>query len=217
MKHASIYSKESRYSKARRLSKAGNGAKSTISRRSIRLKGYDYSAPGKYFVTIHTGDRVPIFGNVIDGVMQLSPLGQIVEAEWQITENLRPYVRLDAHIVMPNHFHGIIIIEKRHNLCREEPTILNQSPGTTAASPDIDRSTTQALSKFGAPVAGSLATIVGAFKSAATRKINKSRGTRGASVWQRGYYERIIRGEKALHRVRAYINNNPMKWWWKYR
>src|SRR5579864_6472751 len=79
-------------------------------RHSIRLKDYDYTQAGAYFVTICTHDRICRFGNIVDGVMHLNNVGNVVVEEWQQTAILRPYVDLDAFVVMPNHFHGIIVI-----------------------------------------------------------------------------------------------------------
>jgi putative transposase len=79
-------------------------------RRSIRLKGYDYSRPGAYFITIVAQDRACLFGKVVDGVMHLSEVGQIVAESWQWLAAQYDYVTLDAWVVMPNHLHGIIVI-----------------------------------------------------------------------------------------------------------
>ncbi len=80
------------------------------SRRSIRLKAYDYGEVGAYFVTLCTRDRACLFGDIVDDAVRLSAYGQIVNEEWAYTELLRPHVVLDAYVVMPNHFHGIIVL-----------------------------------------------------------------------------------------------------------
>nr|WP_243664904.1 transposase [Rhodothermus marinus] len=138
--------------------------------RSIRLKGYDYTQPVAYFVTVVTQDRVCLFGEIVDGRMRLNRPGKIVYEEWFRTARLRPYVELrpDEFIVMPNHIHGIIrivdIIDDDNVVGarrRRAPT-----SGTT-------------LEQFGRPVPGSIPTIIRAFKSATTRRINEGRGTLG--------------------------------------
>jgi putative transposase len=90
-------------------------------RRSIRLKGYDYAQPGAYFVTICTADRQPILGEIVNGAMRLSAAGRIVEQEWRRLVRHFPNIRLDAYVIMPNHLHGIIVInesvEARRNYC----------------------------------------------------------------------------------------------------
>jgi len=170
-------------------------------RRSIRLKGYDYTQPGAYFVTICTHGREMLFGRVVDGEMRLNEFGEIVREEWFKTARVRPYVRLyeDEFVVMPNHIHGIIWIVE--------------------VDPDDDddvearrRRASTSHEQFGRPVPGSLPTIVRAFKSAATKRINLLRDTQGARVWQRNYYERIIRDERALNAIRRYIIANPTRW-----
>ena len=162
-------------------------------RRSIRLKAYDYTQPGAYFVTLCTHRHVPLFSRVVDGDMVLTPFGEIVREEWFKTACVRPYGVLheDEFVVMPNHIHGILWIVDVGARRRRAPTTHEQ---------------------FGHPVSGSLPTIIRAFKSAATRRINALRGTPGARVWQRNYYEHIIRNERALDAIRRYIVYNPARW-----
>ena len=164
-------------------------------RRSIRLKGYDYTQPGAYFVTICTYQRASLFGRVVDGEMAVNELGKIVREEWFRTARVRPYVELfdDEFVVMPNHIHGIIwIVDDKHVAQRRcAPT-----GGITPTN----------------VVPGSLGAIIRAFKSIVTKRINALRGTPGAPVWQRNYYEHIIRTERALNRIRRYIVENPLRW-----
>ena len=163
-------------------------------RRSIRLPGYDYSQSGAYFVTICSYRRKHRFGEVIDGEVALSVDGRIVREEWFCTADIRKNVTLleDEFVIMPNHIHGIIHLEHIVGARRRRaPTSMEQ---------------------FGKPVAGSLSTIIRAYKSKVTRRINIKRGTKGESVWQRGYIERIVRDEKDLTIIRRYISNNPVRW-----
>jgi len=160
-------------------------------RRSLRLPGYDYSHGTAYFVTICTADRAPIFGQIVDGTMRFSDAGKMITEEWLKTARIRTYVELDQFIVMPNHFHGILLVD------REEE-------GTARRAPTVQR--------FGCPVSSSLPTIIGAFKSAVTNRINALKGTTGNTIWQRNYYEHVIRNEKSLNRIREYILNNPQTW-----
>ena len=162
-------------------------------RRSIRLKKYDYGQPGAYFVTICTHRHLCLFGDVIDGTMCLNGYGYLVEEEWVQTEAIRPNVIMDVFQVMPNHVHGIIGIvdpERGRGMARHAPT----------------------ARQFGKPIQNSLPTMVGSFKSAVTKRINRRRGTPGALLWQRGYYEHIIRNERALDYIRQYIVENPLRW-----
>ena len=126
-------------------------------RRSIRLKGYDYSQIGAYFITICTQNRECLFGKIVDGKMVLNPFGRIVADEWTKTALIRDEIKLDEWVVMPNHFHGIVVVTN----CR----------GTARRAPTVER--------FGKPVSGSIPTIVRSFKSAVTKRINELRQTPG--------------------------------------
>lgn len=159
-------------------------------RRSIRLKDYDYASSGAYFVTICTENRLCLFGHIADDAMILSTYGEVVREEWQKTAQLRPYVQLDEYVVMPNHFHGILFIE-----------------GKGA----IHRATTHPRG-FGPLQSASLSSIVGTFKAAVTRRINRQRNTPSHPIWQRNYYEHIIRHERDLDMLRHYIQTNPASW-----
>ena len=162
-----------------------------LHRRSLRLPGYDYSQGNAYFVTICTADRAPIFGQIVDGTMRFSDAGKIITEEWLKTARIRTYVELDQFIVMPNHFHGILLVD------REEE-------GTARRAPTVQQ--------FGGPVSSSLPTIIRAFKSAVTNRINTLRASPNNKIWQRNYYEHVIRSEASLHRIREYILNNPQTW-----
>lgn len=165
--------------------------------KSIRLKGYDYSRAGAYFVTICTHNKECLFGSVMDENMVLNDFGRMVDVEWLKTAEIRKNVVLDGYVIMPNHFHGIFLItENNSGKARLATTKYNVS----------------IKMEFGKPKPGSLPVIVGSFKSAVTRQINLVRGTPGKEVWQRNYYEHIIRNPDELNRIREYIINNPLKW-----
>jgi len=166
-------------------------------RRAIRLKDYDYSRAGYYFVTVCVNNRELSLGEIKNdcrGTACCAPnkYGKIVYDEWINTGKFRKNVELDEFIVMPNHFHGIVVINES-----------GMVSGTARRAP------TQG---FGKPVAGSLSTIMRSFKSAVTKQINESRNMPGAQFWQRNYYEHVIRDEDDLNRIREYIVNNPAKW-----
>lgn len=163
-------------------------------RRSIRLQGYDYAQIGAYFVTVCTQNRECLFGDVVDDEMQLSDAGHIVVAEWLKTAEIRQKIELDRWAVMPNHFHGIVVIINDSEF--------ENGRGTARRSPTMEQ--------FGQPVEGSIPTSVRSFKSAATKRINEMRGTPGAALWQRNDYEHILRDKTALARIREYIINNSL-------
>ena len=171
-------------------------------RRSIRLPSWDYRWPGAYFITVCTYRRVPLFGDVVDGQMALNPFGRIVADECRRTEQVRDNVALDAFVVMPDHMHGVIVITT-------DPDNGDSNPGrgSSAMNPHGHPNRT-----FGGAIAGSLSTIMRQFKSMVTKRINRMRGTPGAPVWQRNYWERIIRDEDEMNAIRQYIIENPARW-----
>jgi REP element-mobilizing transposase RayT len=175
-------------------------------RRSIRLRGYDYAQAGAYFITLVAAGRECLFGEVVDGVAHLSAWGQIAREEWDRTAVLRPYVSLDAFMIMPNHVHGIVVIEPPPD---DSVGAQRRCAPTPTADSIPDHEPPQA---FGQLAARSLAAIVRAYKSSVTYRINTLRDTEGAPVWQRNYYEHIIRNERDLNAIRDYIEANPMNW-----
>ena len=165
-------------------------------RRSVRLKEYDYSQPGAYFITILAADRSHIFGKIVDDQVQLSEIGRIVEHEWLRLETRFSHVHLGVWIVMPNHFHGIV------NLIETE-TNIHSSGG---------RAYVTALEHFGSPVSGSIPTIIRSFKSSVTQQYQLLTLNYSTKIWHRGYYDHIIRDEIDLENTHNYILNNPYKW-----
>jgi REP element-mobilizing transposase RayT len=158
-------------------------------RRSIRLKGYDYAQAGVYFVTICVQERACVFGEVENGEVRLSEIGEVAAACWEAIPGHFPDVDLDAFVVMPNHVHGILVLTGLPEMEAEGvmPTRV------THASPR-------------GPRARSVGVIVGSFKAAVSRQVNAERGSAGASLWQRNYYERVIRNERELDRARVYTS-----------
>ena len=162
-------------------------------RRSIRLKGYDYTQPGAYYITLCTKARQCLFGDVVKGKMRLNSLGYIAFTYWQAIPDHFAHIQLDVFVVMPNHLHGILVI-------RDTP-ILAQ-PG--------DNPTTETFSK---PVRGSIPTVIRTYKAAVTKQINLLCNTTHTSlIWQRNFYEHINRDEKSLETIRRYITENPWRW-----
>jgi REP element-mobilizing transposase RayT len=173
-------------------------------RRSIRLKGYDYSQEGAYFVTIVTWRREFLFGEIVNQEMRLSQRGKIVDECWRSIPEHFPHAELGAYVIMPNHVHGIIII----NPTGENwiATNTSQSVGARHASPPQHASP---LRPRGV-ASGSLGAIVGSFKSAVTKRIGRELNETG--IWQRNYYEHIIRDDKDLQNKTDYIEANPLLW-----
>ena len=150
-------------------------------RRSIRLKDYDYTRPGAYFVTIATYERVECLGEVVDGEMSLSEEGRIAAETLQWVAGRYSYAELDAWVVMPNHVHAIIVFtddDVGTNTYRRKP----------------------------------LGRIIGVFKTVSTKRVNQLQDTPGRLLWQRNYYEHVIRNGRSLERLRRYIVSNPDRW-----
>ena len=165
------------------------------STQSSRIQGYDYAQNGAYFITICTKDKKHFFGKVKAGKMILSEIGKIVDNEWQKTEKLRKNVILDEYIIMPNHFHAILFINNSDNV----ETHCN-------ASLRCDK---QYKNKFG-PQINNLASIVRGFKGSVTRQVHIAGFANFA--WQSRFYDRIIRSDIELNKIREYIQINPREW-----
>lgn len=186
-------------------------------RKHIRLTNFDYTLPGDYFVTVVTHDRSPIFGRIVDFAMELNDFGKIVSEEWQKTASLRREVDLGPFVVMPNHIHGIIrIVDLASNNSSNDVGARRAVPLPKLETMDFQKNDqigfAENLERFGKPVSGSMPTIVRAFKSAVTKRINEIRATPGLPIWQRNYYEHIIRTDKEFQEIESYILNNPLNW-----
>ena len=157
-------------------------------RRSIRLKGYDYSQSGLYFITICIHNRECLLGEIKQNLINLNPAGEMITQIWQQLPQRFPHIQLDEFVVMPNHFHGIIGI------------FSNNSPIPDSKSKIVK-----------------LGDIIGAFKSITTHQYIQGVKQDGwqsfdGKLWQRNYYEQIIRDQASLNNIRKYIINNPLKW-----
>ena len=155
-------------------------------RRSIRLKGYDYSRAGAYFVTMCIYRRECLLGEVVNGEMVLNEYGRVVCEYWEWIPKQYPHVDLDEWTVMPNHMHGIIVM------------VDGNGRGGSRTAPTTKRK--------------SLGRLVGAFKTVSTKCINQLRQIPDGPFWQRNYHEHIIRDERSLNNIRRYIRANPRMW-----
>ena len=154
-------------------------------RQSIRLKGFDYSEPGSYFVTVCVKDRECLLGDVVNGKIELNDVGRIVSSVWHDLAKRFKNIELDGFVIMPNHVHGIVVIVG----------------APLAGARDL---------RAGTRPAPTLGDIIGAFKSVTARQYYLD--SKGEKLWQRNYYERVIRNEKELFEIRRYIQENPSKW-----
>ncbi len=207
-------------------------------RRSIRLKGYDYAQAGAYFVTVCTQDRACIFGDVVDGVMYPNDAGRMVQTVWDELSVFYPDVDTDGFVVMPNHIHGIVVLvgagpracpSPRGHPETGQPPGTGQARGTGRPQGVAPTGLSSAgLSPTGLPSAGlsstgvsltgfSLADVVSRFKTMTTKRYADGVKQLGwppfrGRLWQRNYYEHIIRNEAGLNRIRRYIDENPSRW-----
>jgi len=159
-------------------------------RRSIRLREFDYTQPGGYFVTIVTLHRDSLFGHIVNEEMQLNEMGNIADECWRAIPIHFPNVELGAYVIMPNHVHGIIVI--------------NETVGARHVSPLQKPSNPRGFKR------SSVGAIIASFKSAVTRGIGSEHNASG--IWQRNYYEHVIRNSEDWDRIHRYIESNPSIW-----
>ena len=166
------------------------------SRRSIRLEGYDYSQEGMYFVTICVFNHVCSFGHIDNDVVVLNVFGKTAFDAWKSIPEHFPGVELDEFVVMPNHVHGILCFTEDERRATHASPLL---PGIQAGKPK-------------GPGKRSLGAVIGSYKSAVTCCINKKQLLSGTVVWQRNYFEHIIRDGKSYDKISEYIATNPERW-----
>ena len=194
-------------------------------RRSIRITNYDYAGMGSYFVTICTYNKESLFGDIINMKIRLNDLGKVVEECWRAIPIHFEMVELDTFVVMPNHVHGIIMITDtttlvgathasplssttRTNICQSPLDIDSDSRWATHASPLRSSCSTHPKG----PNSQSLGAIIGSFKSEVSKWYHKINTTPSQTVWQRNYYEHIIRNDTEWDQIRQYIKSNPARW-----
>ena len=158
---------------------------------SLRHPGFDYTSAGAYFVTICAAHRVCLFGEVAGGCMQLNPLGHVACSTWPALVEHHACAKVDEYVVMPNHVHALIWLQP--------------------LPPPIAPTGTQQRA-FGNPVADSLSTLIGSYKSSVTQQAKRKRLLPGPVLWQRNFYDNIVRNAEALARIREYIRTNPARW-----
>jgi putative transposase len=177
-------------------------------RRSLRLQGYDYAQAGAYFVTVCTQDRACLLGNTMDEEVRLSDAGSMVQAVWDELSDHYPGAETDAFVVMPNHIHGIIVLVG-------SGTVVGVGP---CAYPDHNQTPKRIGQPRGvAPTGLSLSDMVHRFKTLTTKRYADGVKECGwppfrARLWQRNYYEHVIRNERELDKIREYIATNPLRW-----
>ena len=183
---------------------------------STRLPNRDYGANGWYFVTICTKKYINYFGCVVSGQMQLSPIGEIAKQFWADIPNHFDYTYIDTYVIMPNHVHGIVLIDKpshfddKSNLETRNNNANVETLHCNVFTQRRNVSTQRQFMSQISPKPASLSAIIRGYKSAVTYWCGKNGHDNFA--WQSRYYEHIIRADNSLDRIREYIINNPIKW-----
>ena len=201
-------------------------------RRSVRLQGYDYSRSGAYYVTLCTQDRACLFGEVVDGDMQVNDAGRMVSEAWHALPDRFPAIDLDAFVIMPNHIHGVVMITNdamivddnnvvgaglvpAHAVVPAHDVVLSDDGSIVGTSDhDVVPVNTRATTR----VAPTLGHVIGVYKSVVTVQYVRAVNTHGwprfqKRLWQRNYYEHVMRSAESLNRIRQYILNNPRDWY----
>ena len=172
-------------------------------RRSTRLREYDYSQCGIYFVTICAYQRECLFGNIVEGIMELNDRGRIVAKSWEWLFTQYEYLEMDSWVIMPNHFHGILTIRDNTPVrAVRDIWAIHESPLRDECH--MRRPPPRKHKPLGR--------LIGAFKTVSTKEINLLRHTPGMPVWQRNYHDHVIRAERSLDLIREYIIHNPARW-----
>jgi REP element-mobilizing transposase RayT len=177
---------------------------SRLSRQSLRLPDYDYSQPGAYFVTMVTYQREHLFGKITNGEMRLDDAGKIVWEVWQSLPGRYPSISLDEAVVMPNHFHGIVIIE--------ENPVAAIRPIAVAAIHELPLPPQNKEAYRLARRRMTIPMVIGYLKMNSAKRINILLNSSGVPIWQRNYYERIVRNDQAYNAIHRYIHSNPASW-----
>lgn len=178
-------------------------------RHTLRLSGFDYRQAGAYFVTICTWSRKCLLGSVACDSVQLSPIGLTVEQAWRGLGRHFPSMSLDCLVVMPNHIHAIVLVSATGMRAKHSGPDASQRnlPHAECFAP-----TPQGMDQARGTTPASLGAVMQNVKSVSTRRVNGLRGTPGAHLWQRGYYDHVIRNEQDMARIREYILSNPAAW-----
>lgn len=186
-------------------------------RRSIRLKGYDYTQPGGYFITMVAFQREHLFGEIENEEIKLTKFGLAAKQQWQKLPKRFPNIELGVFVIMPNHVHGIIQILERTGTASNSENHGDDSSrraptANTSTSRGDDSSRRASAEGFKKPIPDSIPTIIRSYKSAVSYRVNLMRGSDGVPVWQRNYYEHVIRNHEDWDRIHRYIEANPSNW-----
>ena len=161
-------------------------------RNSLRRPRYNYSQPGAYFVTFCSNKGRPLFGQIENQTMCLNPLGEIADQGWHEFAERHPEIEIDTFVVMPNHIHVLLWLRY--------------------VAETVEQTTPEKERRFSDAIAGSVSTLVGAYKSSVTHKAKRAELIPDGSLWQRSFHDHVVRNKSDLDRIRSYIHNNPARW-----
>jgi putative transposase len=185
-------------------------------RHNMRLQGYDYSQPGAYFITIVTHHRESLFGQVVNGELHLNRFGKIIQNDLNGLSSHYQNVNLEAFVIMPNHIHAIVIIYDRRGgsprTGESKGSIIIENSNIVCDAGKTRPYMANSLNHYRKMTVYGLPEIVRAFKSFSARRINQLRKMHGTPIWQRSYYDNIIRNEQDLRKIWDYIETNPQSW-----
>ncbi len=184
-------------------------------RRSLRLNEYDYTQQGAYFVTLVVQNRVQMFGSIVDGIVIMNDAGRMIQTAWLALPDRFPSIELDEFVIMPNHMHGILVIGG----ISTDVVVTGSEPGNVGATLVVAPKPGEVTPNIwaGTSPAPTLGDVVGAYKSLTTCAYSQSVRDFGwiafdRRLWQRNYYERIIRDDREWDAIRTYILQNPQQW-----
>ena len=188
------------------------GAQAFSFRKSMRLRQFDYTRAGAYFVTICTRNWACLFGHIENDVMQLNEVGRVAHKLWEEIPTHFPQVELDTWVIMPNHVHGIVILGSPGN--GGAPPGSHSAGDIFAAPTAVSPSArgVSALPERSGPRCRSIGAVVGSYKSAVTKEVRNFRRGSDGSIWHRNYFDHVIRNEVAMDGIRRYIEENPARW-----
>lgn len=176
---------------------------------SARLQGYDYGQNGAYFITICTQNRVHFFGKIVNNEMQLNEIGQLAEKFWLEIPNHFPFVGLGNFVIMPNHVHGILIIDKINHVDTDTTVPVSvETLHCNVSTTTTDTEKNEQMSKI-SPKSGTISTIIRSYKSVVSKFARQIHADFG---WQSRFHDHIIRNSESFERIQTYIESNPKNW-----
>jgi len=178
-------------------------------RKTPRKQNWDYTQNGAYFITICTANRENYFGKIIDGKMILSPTGILADVFWHEIKNHAKFVELNEFVVMPNHIHGILILNNPNNDGNADVVGTGHALSLQRPQPTVPSQPLTGKNRYQNIGKNSVSAIIGSYKSAVTKHANRLKLPNG---WQTRFHDHIIQNDDEFKRIKNYIANNPINW-----